>query len=225
MKTLLLTGFEPFGGAAANASAEIVRELSGRIVAGWRIEGAVLPCAFRAAPRALARLLERHRPGVIVCLGEAAGRGAVTPELIAVNHDDARIADNAGHQPVDTPVVSGGPAAYWSSLPVRAIVAELSARGIPATVSRSAGGFVCNHVFYALMHRLARRRSRVLAGFIHVPTAAETSWAVARSTAGVAAALDVTVRKAEARARTAAAQTQSSPSRRPRGRANKRSPG
>jgi pyroglutamyl-peptidase len=166
---ILLTGFEPFGGASTNPSAEIARALDGTMAGGHRIAGAVLPCVFGGARRELARLLRRHRPAVVVCLGVAEGRAGITPERVAINLEDARIPDNAGAQPRDRPVVRGGPAAYWSTLPVKAIVAALARHGIPAAVSHTAGTFVCNHVFYALLHAVRRRRVR--AGFIHVPAA------------------------------------------------------
>jgi pyroglutamyl-peptidase len=114
------------------------------------------------------RLLRRHRPALVIGFGLAAGRAAVTPERVAINVDDARIPDNAGAQPVDRPVVRGGPAAYWSTLPIKAIVAALTREGIPAAVSQTAGTFVCNHVFYGLMHALARTPG-VRGGFVHVP--------------------------------------------------------
>ena len=110
----------------------------------------------------------------MLCLGVAAGRIAITPERVAINVDDARIPDNKGRRPVDCPVVRGGPVAYWSRLPVKAIVADLRARGVPAEVSQTAGTFLCNHVFYALMHAV-RRRAGVRAGFIHVPAMSETA--------------------------------------------------
>ncbi|MFI5357704.1 MAG: pyroglutamyl-peptidase I [Opitutales bacterium] len=168
MKNVLLTGFEPFGDERLNPSAEIARLLHGEVVAGHPVRGVLLPCVFNASLRELRRELDRGEPALVVCLGQAGGRGAITPERLAVNVDDARIPDNAGRQPVDRPVVRGGPAAYWSTLPIKAIVRRLALRGIPAEVSQSAGTFVCNHVFYALMHALRGRRA-VRAGFIHVP--------------------------------------------------------
>lgn len=169
---ILLTGFEPFGGEAFNPSAEIARHLHGAVIRGHRVHAALLPCVFGAATRELRAQLRRIDPVLVVCLGLAAGRTEVTPERVAINVDDARIEDNAGRQPVDRPIVGGGPAAYWSTLPIKAIVAELRAREIPAAVSQTAGTFVCNHVFYALMHELRRKRS-VRGGFIHVPYAQE----------------------------------------------------
>lgn len=163
-----MTGFEPFGGERINPSAEIARQLHGTVIAGHRVTGAMLPCVFGAAIRELEKSIATVRPVLVVCVGQAGGRDAITPERVAINVDDARIPDNAGAQPVDRPVVRGGPAAYWSTLPVKAIVAALRRADIPAAVSQTAGTFVCNHVFYGLMHAL-RRRPRLRGGFIHVP--------------------------------------------------------
>jgi pyroglutamyl-peptidase len=172
MKTILITGFEPFGGSARNPSQEIARSLDGQTIEDHRVLGAVLPCVFGVANTELRRLLRRHRPTLVICLGVAAGRAEITPERIAINIDDARLPDNAGAQPVDRPVVRGGPAAYWSTLPIKASVAALRERGVPASVSQTAGTFVCNHVFYGLMHALRRRRG-VRGGFVHVPSMTE----------------------------------------------------
>ena len=168
MKTVLLTGFEAFGGEAINPSQEIARHLHGTTIMGHRVEGALLPCVFGAALVELQSLLKAHRPVLVICVGQAGGRAAVTPERVAINVDDARIPDNAGAQPVDRAVVRGGPAAYFSTLPIKAIVAAIRTAGFPAEVSQTAGTFVCNHVFYGLMHAL-RRRPGVRGGFIHVP--------------------------------------------------------
>ncbi|MBI2498302.1 MAG: pyroglutamyl-peptidase I [Opitutae bacterium] len=168
MKTILLTGFEPFGGEKINPSQEIARHWHGRRIGGHRVVGALLPCVFGAAITELKRQIRATRPVLVICTGQAGGRIDITPERVAINVDDARIADNAGRQPVDKPVAPGGPAAYWSTLPVKAIVAALQRRGIPASVSQTAGTFVCNHVFYGLMHALCSERG-VRGGFIHVP--------------------------------------------------------
>lgn len=168
LKRVLVTGFEPFGGEELNPSAEIVRHLNGREIAGAPVTGAVLPCVFGRAASELKRLLGDVDPAVVIAIGQAGGRAEITPERVAINVDDARIPDNAGAQPVDRPVVRGGPAAYWTTLPIKAIVTALRARGVPAAVSQTAGTFVCNHVFYAMMHALRARRS-VRAGFVHVP--------------------------------------------------------
>lgn len=179
MKTVLLTGFAPFGGDRLNPSWLAVRALDGRIIRRHRIVVRRLPTVFRQSLPALRRHLRRERPAVVICVGQAGGRAEITPERVAINVDDSRIPDNAGRKPVDVPIVPDGPAAYWSTLPVNAIVRALRQRGIPAAVSFSAGTFVCNHVFYGLMHELAVgepgfRRARtgrrpVRGGFIHVP--------------------------------------------------------
>lgn len=168
MKTVLLTGFEPFGGETVNPSGEIARQLHGTVIAGHRVVGGLLPCVFGAAITELKRQIRTAKPALVICVGQAGGRAEITPERVALNVDDARIADNAGRQPVDRPIVRGGPAAYWSTLPIKAITAELRRRDVPAAVSQTAGTFVCNHVFYGLMHEL-RKQKKVRGGFIHVP--------------------------------------------------------
>lgn len=168
MKTVLLTGFEPFGGERINPSQEMVHNLHGEIIRRHRIEGAVLPCVFRDSLPMLRRLIRRHEPAIVICLGQAGGRAAITPERVAINVDDARMPDNAGKQPVDRPVVRGGPAAYFSTLPIKAMVRDMRTAGLPAEVSQTAGTFVCNHVFYGLMHALSDRPG-VRGGFIHLP--------------------------------------------------------
>jgi pyroglutamyl-peptidase len=169
MKKMLLTGFEPFDGQAINPSEELAREISGAKIARHEVVGALLPCVFGAALKELKHQIKLHNPAFVICLGQAGGRAEITPERVAINVDDARIADNAGQQPVDKPVVKDGPAAYFSTLPIKAIVQELRKREIPAAVSQTAGTFVCNHVFYGLMHELALHRPEVRGGFIHVP--------------------------------------------------------
>ncbi len=169
MARVLLTGFEPFGGAKRNVSQDVVRRLDGWECGGHQVTGVVLPCVFRTCGTELKRAMRGVRPDLVIALGQADRRLAITPERVAINIDDARIPDNAGSQPEDRPVVPGGPAAYWSTLPTKEIVARLRERGIPADVSQTAGTFVCNHLFYALMHEL-RRRPRIRAGFVHLPT-------------------------------------------------------
>jgi len=168
---VLVTGFEPFGGEAINPSWMAAQALHGRTVAGHRLIGAQLPTVFSRSIEVLRDLLHRHRPALVVCTGQAAGRAALSLERIAINVADARIPDNDGEQPVDTPVAAGGPAAYFTSMPIKAMLAALLAEGINAEVSQTAGTFVCNHVFYGLMHELATRHdlARTRGGFIHVP--------------------------------------------------------
>lgn len=166
--SILLTGFEPFGGERVNPSALVAQSLDGERIGGWPVSSLVLPCVFGDAIDALLQALAAQRPALVLCLGQAGGREGVSVERIAVNRDDARIPDNTGAQPMDRPVVPGAPAAYFSRLPVKALVSALQADGMAAAESLSAGSFVCNHLFYGLMHALRRRRS-VQAGFVHLP--------------------------------------------------------
>lgn len=166
---ILITGFEPFGGDGFNPSAEVALALDGRCVRDHPVVGSVLPCVFGQDLQALRCLLRRHRPSLVICLGQAGGRAALSVERVALNVVDARIPDNAGQAPVDVAVVSGGPVAYWSTLPIKAICAAWREAGLPAEVSQSAGTFVCNHLFYGLMRAL--RGSSRRGGFIHLPYA------------------------------------------------------
>jgi pyroglutamyl-peptidase len=169
--TVLVTGFEPFGGQDVNPSWMAAQSLHGRTVAGHRLIGARLPTVFGRSLEALRDLLHRHHPALVVCMGQAGGRTALSLERIAINVNDARIPDNDGAKPVDTPVVAGGPAGYFTSMPIKAMLAALLAEGINAEVSQTAGTFVCNHVFYGLMHELQTRHDlrRARGGLIHVP--------------------------------------------------------
>lgn len=169
-RTVLLTGFDPFGGDAINPSWLAAERLHGESVAGHRIESVQLPTAFARAPHVLRNAIRRHRPALTLCIGQAGGRSAISLERVAINVIDARIADNDGAQPVDAPVTRGGPAAYFSTLPIKAMHADLGAARIPAEISQTAGTFVCNQVFYALMHALARMPApRPRGGFVHIP--------------------------------------------------------
>lgn len=165
---VLITGFEPFGGDDLNPSQAVVRLLDGRRIAGHPVVGQVLPCAFGTALPALFAAMDALRPVLVLALGLAASRGAVSIERVAVNLVDARIPDNAGAQPVDVPVVEGGEAAYFARLPVKAMHAALLEAGLPVELSYSAGSFVCNQVFCGLLHRL-RAWPGARGGFIHLP--------------------------------------------------------
>jgi pyroglutamyl-peptidase len=166
---VLLTGFEPFAGEARNPSYEIARALNGKRIAAHRIVGAVLPTEFARSLPALNKLIVRHRPVLVVAVGQAGGRAGISLERVAINLIDARIPDNAGSQPVDRPVVRGAPAAYFSTLPLKAMLRRLTDAAIPAALSHSAGTFVCNQVFFGLAHRLAARKRPIRSGFVHVP--------------------------------------------------------
>ena len=167
VKTVLLTGFEPFNRETINPAWEAVRALD-----GWRGDGFVvaarqLPCVFGDAGAVLRAALGELDPALVIAVGQAGGRVDLSVERVAINVDDAPIPDNAQRQLVDQAIVEGGPAAYFSTLPIKAIVRRLRAEGLPASVSQTAGTFVCNHVFYALMHHTAAMALR--AGFIHIP--------------------------------------------------------
>jgi pyroglutamyl-peptidase len=166
MAKVLVTGFAPFGGESVNPSWQAVSLLGARRDDVAAVE---LPCEFEASLPVLRRAVEEHGPSLVVCTGQAGGRFEVTPERVAINLIDARIPDNAGAQPVDVLVVDGGPAAYFTTLPVKACVAAIRAAGVPASVSHTAGTYVCNQVFYGLMHLLATEFPGVRGGFVHVP--------------------------------------------------------
>ncbi|WP_290058644.1 pyroglutamyl-peptidase I [Amycolatopsis solani] len=170
MAEVLMTGFAPFGGEPVNPSWQAVSRLGGRRDDVAAVE---LPCEFAASLPALRAAVVAHRPSLVVCVGQAGGRSDVTPERVAINLIDARIPDNAGAQPVDVPVVPDGPTAYFSTLPVKACVAAVRAAGVPASVSHTAGTYVCNQVFYGLMHLLATEFPGVRGGFVHVPFSPE----------------------------------------------------
>jgi pyroglutamyl-peptidase len=171
MPTVLVTGFEPFEKDSVNPSWEAARALDGWDAGQAVVHARRLACVFGSALRQLDAAIDELKPQLVLCLGLAGGRFEFTPERVAINVDDGRIADNAGHQPIDVPVVPGAPAAYFSTLPIKAVVRDLRAAGIPASVSNSAGTFVCNHVFFGLMHRIATRpvATGMRGGFIHVP--------------------------------------------------------
>ncbi|EXU73539.1 pyroglutamyl-peptidase I [Erwinia mallotivora] len=169
MKTVLITAFEPFGGERINPSWEAVSQLQERLVCGAKVIAKQLPCVFGDALTALYGAIDELQPEMVIAVGQAGGRTDITVERIAINVDDARIPDNAGNQPVDEPIVKGGPAAYFSTLPIKAIVEGIREAGIPASVSQTAGTYVCNHVMYGLLHYLAKHKNKIRGGFIHIP--------------------------------------------------------
>ena len=162
MTKVLITGFEPFGKATLNPSGEIVKRISGD-----NIITAILPVAYAQSAEALLALIEQHNPDVVISLGQAEGRTQITPERIAINLDDARLADNEGVSRIDEPILEDGPVAYESTLPIKEFVSAITAAGIPAAVSLSAGAFLCNHIFYVAQNRL--KGTKVRSGFVHVP--------------------------------------------------------
>ena len=166
MPRLLITGFDNFGENTINPSWEAVRLLP-EICHGYQLRRLQLPTIFGKAAQAVPAAAEEFCPDVILCVGLAVGRDAVTPERIAVNIRDARIPDNEGYQPEGEPVAPDGPAAIFATVPVKEMAAAIRAEGIPAAVSNTAGTFVCNDTLYALLHYYAGSDTRV--GFIHIP--------------------------------------------------------
>lgn len=191
---MLLTGFEPFGGDAANPSGDAVRAVASRWSGRARLVTDTLPVAFEESVERLRELIAAHEPDVVIAAGLAGGRVRVGVERIAVNLIDARIPDNTGAQPIDEPSVDGAPAARFATLPVKAIVAALSDAGIPAEVSHTAGTFVCNHVFFAALESVG---PAARAGFVHVPWSSEHAPATDAPSlplATIADALEIAVR-------------------------------
>lgn len=170
-RVVLLTGFAPFDGETVNPSWQAVRMLHGRKIAGHRIVGRQLPVEFGASLKELRAAIRETKPSLVLCVGQAGGRASMSLERVAINVDDARIPDNAGARPIDVEIVAGGPAAYFTGLPIKAMLAGLREAGIPAEVSQTAGTYVCNHVFYGLMHALRNRKVR--GGFVHIPYSPE----------------------------------------------------
>lgn len=168
MKTVLITGFEPFGGEQINPSWEVVSQLDNAILGGCRVVARQLPCVFGESLAVLNSAIDTLSPSVVLAVGQAGGRTDITVERVAINVDDARIPDNRGNQPVDVPVIPNGPAAWFSTLPIKAMVSAIREAGIPASVSQTAGTFVCNHVMYGLLHKLSSMAD-VKGGFIHIP--------------------------------------------------------
>ena len=162
MTKILLTGFEPFGTASANPSGEIMKQISGD-----NIVTAILPVAYTRSAERLMQLIAEHNPDVVICFGQAEGRTQITPEKIAINLDDARLADNDGVLRSDEKILDNGPDAYFTTLPVKEFAAAITAKGVPSSVSLSAGAFLCNHVFYVAQNELAG--TKVRSGFVHVP--------------------------------------------------------
>ena len=165
---ILITGFEPFGGADRNPSLEVLRRLPPRI-AGAEIARLELPVSFARSAALLTDAIRRLRPDAVLSLGLAGGRAAITPERVAIDLDDARMPDNDGAMPVDRPIVEGAPAAYFSTLPVKAMAEAIRAEGIPAGVSYTAGTYVCNHVMYTALRLAATEFPAMRAGFMHLP--------------------------------------------------------
>lgn len=170
MKKLLITGFEPFGGEEINPSWETVSRLPDEI-GGYTLTKLRVPVVFGEAAQVVLAAAEELMPDAILCVGQAGGRGSITPELVAINLRYAKIPDNKGQQPKDEPVTKEGTQAYFSTLPVRQMAEAIAAAGVAAQVSYSAGAYVCNDLFYTLLHRYHNTQTKV--GFVHIPYATE----------------------------------------------------
>ena len=165
---ILITGFEPFGGEPLNPSWEAVRRLPDK-VADAEVIKLQIPTVFGRSADVVRDAIVEHDPDVVVSVGQAGGRFAVSPERVAINLDDGRIPDNDGQQPIDTPIREDGPPAYFSSLPVKAMMSAMNQAGVPAVVSNTAGTYVCNHIMYQILYLIDREFPGKRGGFIHVP--------------------------------------------------------
>lgn len=197
---VLVTGFAPFGGESINPSWQIASRLPTYIDKA-EIKRLEVPTEFNRAIKIVTREIDKHKPTIVLCLGQAGGRAALTLERLAINIDDAVIADNAGKQPIDKPIVAGAPAAYFATLPIKAMVAAIQKNNLPASVSNTAGTFVCNHLIYGVLHHIAKKQYATRAGFMHVPylsaqvvtNAGQASMSLADMVLGVEVAIAVAI--------------------------------
>lgn len=165
---VLITGFDPFGGEKINPAWEAVKALPDNID-GIEAVKLQIPTVFKKSAKKLFENIDSVKPDVVICVGQAGGRYEFSVERVAINVDDGRIPDNDGYQPVDSPVFEDGENAYFSTLPIKAIVEEVKKVGIPSAVSNTAGTYVCNHIMYSLLYYLNKNNLNIKGGFIHVP--------------------------------------------------------
>ena len=165
---ILVTGFDPFGGEKVNPALEAVKSLPSEIH-GAEIHWVEIPTVFYRSAEVLEAEIVRFQPDAVLCIGQAGGRASLTPERVAINQDDARIPDNQGNQQIDTPIRLDGQAAYFSTLPIKAMVQAIKEEGLPATVSNTAGTFVCNHLMYQALYLADKKFPHMRAGFMHIP--------------------------------------------------------
>ncbi len=165
---ILLTAFEPFGGDVVNPAQEAVAKVSDRIKDAQIVKLSV-PVVFGKSVEVVRCAMEKEKPDVVLCIGQAGGRFGLTPERVAINIDDARIPDNEGNQPLDQPIFQDGAPAYFTSLPAKAMVAAIREAGIPSSLSYTAGTFVCNHLMYGVLYHIAKSFPDMRGGFMHVP--------------------------------------------------------
>lgn len=169
MKTILMSGFEPFGDDVINPALEAVKRLEGKELRGGKILTVQTPVVRFKAIDTVVKAIEKHRPDIVITVGQAGGRIGITPERVAINIDDFRIKDNEGNQVIDETVVKGAPAAYFSTLPIKAMVKAMQDSNIPSSVSNTAGTFVCNHLFYGVQHHIVSKGLHIRHGFVHIP--------------------------------------------------------
>jgi len=165
---VLITGFDPFGGEKINPAWEAVKGIK-NIIEGAKIIKLEIPTVFNKSIEKVKEAMELEKPDIVLCIGQAGGRYDITIERVAINVDDARIEDNEKNQPIDIPVFEDGENAYFSNLPIKAMVEEIKGQGIPASISNSAGTFVCNHIMYGVLYHINKTYKNMRGGFIHVP--------------------------------------------------------
>ena len=165
---ILVTGFDPFGGEKVNPALEAVKLLP-KEIHGAEVHWVAIPTVFYQSAEVLEAEIVRYQPDVVLCIGQAGGRASLTPERVAINQDDARIPDNQGNQPIDEPIRMDGEAAYFSTLPIKAMVKSIKSEGLPAAVSNTAGTFVCNHLMYQALYLVDKKFPQMRAGFMHIP--------------------------------------------------------
>jgi len=171
MMKILVTGFDPFGGEKINPALETIKRLPDTIL-GAQIIKLEIPTVVGKSLAKIKEAVEKENPDAVLSIGQAGGRSEITVERVGINIDDCRIPDNEGNQPIDEPVVKGGPAAYFVTVPIKAIVENIKAHNIPASISNTAGTFICNHVCYGVAHLAAQRTTTgkpMKSGFIHIP--------------------------------------------------------
>ncbi len=192
---ILLTAFDPFGGEKINPALEAVKLVSDQIddIEVVKLE---VPTVFYKSIDTVAKAMEKEQPDVVLCIGQAGGRFDLTPERVAINVNDARIPDNEGNQPLSGPIFEDGENAYFTSLPIKAMVASIREAGIPASVSNSAGTYVCNHLMYGVLYTIAKKYPNMKGGFMHVPFI--TSQVVNRPTSAPSLSLETIAKGIEA---------------------------
>ncbi len=165
---VLITGFDPFGGESVNPAWEAVKAMKDSID-GIEVVKLQVPTVFKKSAKKLFDGIVEHKPDVVICIGQAGGRYDISVERVAINTDDGRIPDNEGYQPIDSPIYEDGENAYFATLPIKGIVEEIRSAKIPASVSNTAGTYVCNHIMYSLLYYISKNNLEIKGGFIHVP--------------------------------------------------------